>query len=176
MRVPARRVHDPFVAPSRFDGDAFLAGLEHFEPEPLMEFRYAQSRLQFFLGHHLDMVGAFADNFHPMDAANLGDLTRAAEPSKAAIIDCRDWHNPATLSYGALEQSACAIARGLVARGLKRGERVAIVSANRGEFVAAYLGIMRAGLVAVPLSHKLPGADARARARRLRSAPRFVRR
>ncbi|HEY7238017.1 MAG TPA: class I adenylate-forming enzyme family protein [Burkholderiales bacterium] len=93
-----------------------------------------------------------------MDAANLGDLLRAAEPSKAAIIDCRDWQNPATLTYGALEQSACAVARGLLARGLKRGERVAIVSANRGEFVAAYLGIMRAGLVAVPLSHKLPRA------------------
>jgi len=102
------------------------------------------------------MVGAFAHNFHPMDAANLGDLTRAAEPSKPALIDCRDWHDPVTLSYGALEQSACAVARGLLARGLKRGERVAIVSANRGEFVAAYLGSMRAGLVAVPLSHKLP--------------------
>jgi long-chain acyl-CoA synthetase len=104
------------------------------------------------------MVGAFADNFHPMDAANLGDLTRAAEPSKAAIIDCRDWQNPATLSYAALEQSAAGIARGLLARGLERGDRVAIVSANRAEFVAAYLGAMRAGLVAVPLNHKLPRA------------------
>src|SRR4051812_16498768 len=92
----------------------------------------------------------------PMDAANLGDVLRAAERSKAAIIDCRDWHNPATLSYGALEQFASAIARGLLARGLERGERVAVLSANGGEFVAAYLGIMRAGLVAVPLNHKLP--------------------
>ena len=104
------------------------------------------------------MVGAFADNFHPMDAANLGDLLRAAEPSKAAIIDCRDWQDPATLSYAALDEAAAAIARGLLARGLKRGERVAIVSANRAELVSAYLGAMRAGLVAVPLNHKLPRA------------------
>ena len=93
-----------------------------------------------------------------MDAANLGDLTRAAEPSKPAIIDCRDWQNPATLSYDALDQAAAGVARGLLARGLERGDRVAIVSANRGEFVAGYLGALRAGLVAVPLNHKLPRA------------------
>jgi long-chain acyl-CoA synthetase len=93
-----------------------------------------------------------------MDAANLGDLLRAAESSKAAIIDCRDWQNPATLSFGALDEEAAALARGLLARGLKRGHRVAIVSANRAEFVTAYLGAMRAGLVAVPLNHKLPRA------------------
>jgi long-chain acyl-CoA synthetase len=113
--------------------------------------------LQFILGHHLDMVGAFADNFQLMDA-NLGDLLRAAEPSKPAIIDCRDWPNPATLSFAALDEAAAAIARGLLARGLERGDRVAIVSANRSEFVAAYLGTLRAGLVAVPLNHKLPRA------------------
>jgi long-chain acyl-CoA synthetase len=103
------------------------------------------------------MVGAFADNFHLM-GANLGDLLRAAEPSKPAIIDCRDWQNPALLSYAALEDAADATARGLLARGLQRGDRVALVSANRAEFVAAYLGAMRAGLVAVPLNHKLPRA------------------
>jgi long-chain acyl-CoA synthetase len=89
---------------------------------------------------------------------NLGDILWQADPSKTAIIDCRDWQRPQSLSYAALNEQADALARGLLARGLKRSERIAILSSNRAEFVAAYLGAMRAGLVPVPVNHKFPPA------------------
>jgi acyl-CoA synthetase (AMP-forming)/AMP-acid ligase II len=43
-----------------------------------------------------------------------------------------------------------------LANGLKQGDRIGIMSLNSAPMVAAYLGIMRAGMVAVPISFKLP--------------------
>ena len=91
--------------------------------------------------------------------ANLGRCFDAAlAPKKVAIIDLRDGDHPAEISYAALDAECDAVARGLLARGLKRGDRVGILSLNRIELLAAYFGAMRAGLVAVPISFKLARA------------------
>src|SRR5262245_34664454 len=88
-------------------------------------------------------------------AVNLGDLLDRSRPAGAiAVIDCRDWEHPREYTYGEVDRLATACARGLLARGLRRGDAVAILSGNRAEFLLAYLGTMRAGLVSVPVNHK----------------------
>ena len=54
--------------------------------------------------------------------------------------------NPRTLSHGEFDRQVKACARALVARGLTRGDRIAILSLNRAEVLIAYFAIMRAGL------------------------------
>src|SRR5438034_3447187 len=89
---------------------------------------------------------------------NLGDLIpRDRDLDKIAIIDLGG-RLAREVSYGQLDSMANDVARALSARGLARGERVAILAANRAEYLAAYYGIMRAGLVAVPVNFKFPPA------------------
>ena len=88
---------------------------------------------------------------------NLGDLfDGSADPEKIALIDLAEPSAPREWTHGEIDRAARAVARGLVARGHRRGDRIAILSANRAEYLAAYLGIMRSGMVAVPVSFKLP--------------------
>jgi long-chain acyl-CoA synthetase len=92
-----------------------------------------------------------------IETKNLGclfDPDNGAD--NTALVDCRDWANPKTYTHRDVEEAANACARGLVARGLKKGDAVALFSANRAEFLIAYLGILRAGMVAVPFSYKFP--------------------
>jgi long-chain acyl-CoA synthetase len=74
-------------------------------------------------------------------------------------------------SFKKLADCARSFAHGLVKDGFKRGDTVALFAENRPEWIAAALGIVRAGMVAVPLDvqlgdktllHTLQDSDARA--------------
>jgi acyl-CoA synthetase (AMP-forming)/AMP-acid ligase II len=93
----------------------------------------------------------------PLPSKNLGRSFDAARaPDKTAIIDLRDFDHPIEVSYARFDSECNAVARGLVRMGLKRGDRVGILSLNRHELLAAFYGTMRAGMVTVPISFKLP--------------------
>jgi acyl-CoA synthetase (AMP-forming)/AMP-acid ligase II len=87
---------------------------------------------------------------------SLGSAIQSPGDQEAiALIDASDRAAPKTYSYRQLEQLCDAVAAGLIARGLRPSDRVAIASTNRGEYLAAFYGAMRAGFVPVPVNVKL---------------------
>jgi long-chain acyl-CoA synthetase len=92
-----------------------------------------------------------------MDFKNLGDLIpHDRDLSKIAVVDLGGEKAPREFTFAQLDAMANGVARALQKRGLQRGDRVALLAANRAEYIAAYYGIMRAGLVAVPVNFKFP--------------------
>src|ERR1700730_10205691 len=89
---------------------------------------------------------------------NLGDLVRRdRDQEKLAIVDLGG-EAERRFTYADLDAMAKGVARGLAARSFARDDRIAILSANQTELLAAYYGIMRACLVAVPGNFRFPRA------------------
>jgi len=90
---------------------------------------------------------------------NLGAvIDRSRDGEKVAVIDLGGEQVPRRFTYAQLDAMASGVTRALTERGLRRGDRVAILSVNRAEYLAAYFGIMSAGLVAVPVNYRFPRA------------------
>lgn len=91
--------------------------------------------------------------------ANLGDFVcRANAPDHPLFIGLDFDGDINVLTRGAFDALADAVARGLLRGGLGRGDRIAILAANRPEYVAVVMGAMRAGVVPVPVNFKFPPA------------------
>ncbi|WP_083456741.1 class I adenylate-forming enzyme family protein [Desulfosarcina cetonica] len=71
-------------------------------------------------------------------------------PDKVAVV-----HEKTRATYGQINTDADRLAAFLVDRGVRLGDRVAIMLENSVEYVVAYYGILKAGAVAVPLSTDL---------------------
>lgn len=83
---------------------------------------------------------------------NLGTLGEKTEPSKTAFVSLKDGIH---YTYGDLHRISDSVAAGLAER-FDAGEKIALVGINSGAYIATLLGIMKAGLVAVPVNPKLP--------------------
>jgi len=78
----------------------------------------------------------------------------ATHPKKVAFIK-----NKEIWTYDRLAAEVDHLAHGLVERGLRKGDRVALHMANLPEFVVAYYACFRTGVIAAPLNIRLKTAN-----------------
>jgi long-chain acyl-CoA synthetase len=80
--------------------------------------------------------------------ADLLALAAADHPDKVALVEA----DGRARTWGQLDEEVSRVATGLVDAGVIAGYRVMIAAGNRIEFVASYLGALRAQAVAVPVN------------------------
>lgn len=91
---------------------------------------------------------------------NLGEvIDRTADRGRVAFIGVDAAQQATEYRFGDITDRADAFARALLAEGCRQGDRIALFGANSVDYVIALLGILRAGLVAVPVNFKLPAAQ-----------------
>lgn len=89
-------------------------------------------------------------------AFNIGvavcDRWAEREPDRVALLDHRAEGDADTLTYGQLRQRSDAFAAALKAKGVGRGDRVALLLPQGFETAVAHVAIYKLGAIAVPLA------------------------
>lgn len=91
----------------------------------------------------------------PLNIADGIREQRRARPLDIAVVD-----GDRQLNFRALDERSSRLACLLLAAGLVRGERVAVLLGNRLEYLEVAAGCAKAGLVMVPLNPRLTGPEA----------------
>lgn len=79
----------------------------------------------------------------------------SASPEKIAVVQGRT-----RITYGQLDRTITSFAAFLVKNGLEKGDRVGILSENCFEYIAAYLGVQKAGGIAVDINYQSSSREA----------------
>ena len=90
---------------------------------------------------------------------NLGNITaKWAEqsPARLALVDSQSGRR---VSFGELDARVRKLANALAARGVQKGERVAVLAKNCIEYFEIYYACARSGLIAQPLNWRLAGEE-----------------
>ncbi len=90
---------------------------------------------------------------------NLAQAVRAYARLQPDKIGARDSRR--ALTFAQWNTRACRLANALGARGLRKGDRVALLAHNRVEWMEMYIGLGKAGLVAVPVNFRLVAPEIR---------------
>jgi fatty-acyl-CoA synthase len=91
--------------------------------------------------------------------AEIPDLIAKRAELSAGKIAFEDMATGRTLTYAALDERAGRAASLMAARGVSKGDRVAILSRNRIEFFEILFGCARLGAILVPLNWRMPPAE-----------------
>jgi acyl-CoA synthetase (AMP-forming)/AMP-acid ligase II len=89
-------------------------------------------------------------------ASNLGALAPADGAGDRPAVIWREGDRRVVATHAGFDALADAAARGLLRRGLVRGDRVGLLAANSIPYLALLCGAMRAGLVPVPVNWRFP--------------------
>ncbi len=83
-------------------------------------------------------------------------LRRAAKlyPNKTAVVD-----GEKRFTYREYQERCNQLGHGLLSLGIKRGDRVCILSPNSHYFLESYYGVTQVGAILVPLNYRLVAAD-----------------
>src|SRR4051812_40268780 len=87
----------------------------------------------------------------------IGDLLRRTarrHPEKLAIV-----HGDVRQTFAGLDETVNRAANAIRARGVAKGERIAILSHNSYEFVVCYFALARLGAISVPINFSLTAEE-----------------
>lgn len=77
-------------------------------------------------------------------------------PAKTAVIDTT---SDRRISFAELHADINRLTRGLISRGIAKGDRVAVLSMNSIEYLTVYYACARAGFIAQPMNWRLSAEE-----------------